>query len=61
MDLEFPKNATIAMIKRSEKYLLPIGATVLEANDRLIVLSDSEDGLSGVNDCLNNRTILQKT
>lgn len=61
VDLKFPKNATIAMIKRNEKYLLPIGSTVLEANDKLVVLSDNEEGLNRVNDCLKNNTILQKT
>lgn len=61
VELEFPKNATIAMIKRNEKYLVPNGSTVLETHDRLVVLSDNEDGLNRVNDCLNKNIVLQKT
>lgn len=61
VDLPFPKNAIIAMIKRKEKYLLPSGSTVLEVDDRLVVLSDNEEGLKNVNDCLNNPSILQKS
>lgn len=50
--LNFPKNAIIAMIKRDGSYVVPNGATVIEANDILIVLSDTQEGLDEVDVCL---------
>jgi cell volume regulation protein A len=52
VDLAFPKNARIAMIKRNGKYITPNGFTIIEANDILLVLSDNEDGFEKVNKCL---------
>jgi potassium/hydrogen antiporter len=52
VDLGFPKNAIIAMIKRNEKYLTPNGATVIDAHDTLVILSENEEGLKHVEDCL---------
>ncbi len=45
VDLGFPKNALIAMIKRDDNYLTPSGATKIEANDDLVIISDSQEGL----------------
>ncbi len=52
VELDFPKNAIIAMIKRKDKYWVPNGSTVIEANDTLIVLSDTQEGLDQVDECL---------
>lgn len=52
VDLAFPKSGSIAMIKRNEKYLTPSGTTIIEANDILIVLSSSEEGINKVIECL---------
>lgn len=52
VDLAFPKQAIIAMIKRNEKYITPNGSTELFPGDTLIVLSDSEEGISKVYECL---------
>lgn len=52
VELGFPKTAIIAMIKREDKYITPNGATGIEANDTLIVLSDKQDGIDKVFDCL---------
>jgi potassium/hydrogen antiporter len=52
VELNFPKNALIAMIKRKEKYITPNGSTVIEANDKLIVLSENQQGIDAVFDCL---------
>lgn len=52
IDLHFPQSAIIAMIKRDEKFITPNGSTIIEANDTLIVLSDSEQGLQQVYDTL---------
>ncbi len=53
LELEFPKTAIIAMIRRGEKYITPTGSTVLESMDVLYVLSDNEEGLARVHECLN--------
>ncbi len=49
VDISFPRSAIIAMIHRSGKYFTPNGATVIEAGDILIVLSDSTQGIDEVN------------
>ncbi|WP_416448480.1 potassium/proton antiporter [Leeuwenhoekiella sp. A2] len=40
VELGFPKNAIIAMIKRDDSYIIPNGTTKIEADDILIVLAD---------------------
>ncbi len=52
VDLSFPKSAIIAMIKREDKYITPNGSTIIEPNDTLIVLSDNQDEIDKVYDCL---------
>lgn len=53
VDIGFPKDAIIAMIKRNDKYLTPSGSTVIEANDSLLILSENQKGIDKVNECLN--------
>ena len=53
IDLGFPKNAIIAMIKRNDKFLTPKGSTVINAGDTLVVLSEDEEGLDDVIKCVN--------
>lgn len=48
VDLDFPKNAIIAMIEREENYLTPNGSTVLQQGDKLIVLTDEQEQLKDV-------------
>ncbi|WP_452230130.1 potassium/proton antiporter [Lacinutrix sp. MEBiC02404] len=43
IELGFPKNAIIAMIKRGESYIIPNGLTKVEADDTLIVLADKPE------------------
>ena len=52
VNIGFPKEAIIAMIKRNGKYLTPSGSTVIEANDNLLILSDNKEGIDKVKDCL---------
>ncbi|WP_442844874.1 potassium/proton antiporter [Leeuwenhoekiella sp. H156] len=54
VELGFPKNAIIAMIKRNDKFLTPKGATVINEGDTLVVLSENEEGLDDVVRCLNS-------
>ncbi len=53
IDLNFPKNFIIAMIKRDNKYITPSGSTVIEPNDIMLVLSDNEEGFDELNICIN--------
>ncbi|WP_025763107.1 potassium/proton antiporter [Dyadobacter tibetensis] len=48
VDLGFPKTAIIAMIKRDNQYITPNGSSIIAANDTLIVLSDSQEGINNV-------------
>lgn len=52
VELNFPKKAIIAMIKRNDKYLTPNGLTKIEANDVFVVISDNQEGMSEVYDML---------
>lgn len=52
VDLNFPRVAIIAMIKRNDKYITPHGSTLIEANDKLIVLANTPKGIDQVYDAL---------
>ncbi len=52
VDLHFPPMAIIAMIKRGDKYITPSGSTQIEAGDKLIILSETQEGLEKVYKCL---------
>ena len=45
VNLELPKTVLIVMVEREDKYFTPRGSTVLEAGDRLTILSDTETNL----------------
>ncbi|WP_373496740.1 potassium/proton antiporter [Aquiflexum sp.] len=48
LEIGFPKNAIIAMIKREGEFITPNGNTSIEKNDQLIVLAESEVSLTNV-------------
>ncbi|WP_266203768.1 potassium/proton antiporter [Pontibacter kalidii] len=52
VDLHFPKGALIVLINRNGKFLTPNGATTLETNDVLFVMTDRDDELTRVNKLL---------
>ncbi len=52
VDIHFPQSTIIAVIKRNDKYITPSGATILQANDSLLVLAENPDDLEKVNACL---------
>lgn len=54
VELSFPKNAIIAMIIRNDNYITPNGATVIEAEDTLIVLADKHEVFEDVHKSLKN-------
>ena len=53
VELGFPKTAIISMIERNDNYTIPTGATILEENDILVILSENEKSLEEVEKCLN--------
>ena len=52
VDLEFPKSASIVMIRRNGVFIRPTGATELKANDILMVLVDKEEDFALVESSL---------
>ncbi len=52
LELNFPKSAIIAMMKRRNKFLTPKGTSVLEADDQLIVLAEDQPSLRAVYETL---------
>lgn len=45
VDINFPKNSLIAMIKRGDKFVMPNGTTIIEEGDKLMVISENEKSL----------------
>ncbi|WP_148782652.1 potassium/proton antiporter [Aquimarina intermedia] len=54
VELAFPSTAIIAMIKRGQSYITPNGSTVIEANDELIILSNSKLAIEQIYGVLEN-------
>ena len=52
VDLNFPKSAFIVMIRRNGEYIRPGGSTEIEAKDILMVLADSQEDFTKVNESL---------
>ena len=57
VELKLPKSTLISIIKRNGKYITPHGATVIEPNDQLFVLSEDKGALSEVFTCLEMQKI----
>jgi potassium/hydrogen antiporter len=53
VDLSFPPNAIIAMIKRDGIFITPNGSTVIEPNDVLLILSDNQEAFEKVEKSIN--------
>lgn len=49
MDLSFPSNAIISCIIRGKNMLVPGGATVIEANDKLLVMTSPDSQKRAIN------------
>lgn len=52
VELGLPLTTEIAIIQRGDKYITPNGATILEENDKLYVLSESKESLNKFFTCL---------
>ena len=53
VELDFPKTAIIAMIKRNGSFLTPKGSTILEPHDTLIILSENKEVIEQIHESLN--------
>ncbi|MBF9253234.1 potassium/proton antiporter [Pontibacter sp. 172403-2] len=52
VELQLPKTSLIVLIDRQGKFVTPIGTTVLEAGDKLLVMTDNEEELGKVSQVL---------
>lgn len=50
--LGLPQTSLIAFIKRNGKFITPNGSTVIEGNDKLVVLTEDKETLEKVYECL---------
>ena len=57
VELGFPKNAIIAMIKREDNYITPNGSTKIEAMDTLIILADRSDIFDEIHNTLKTQKV----
>lgn len=48
VDLQLPKSSLIVLIDRGGKFVTPTGSTMLEANDKLMVMVEKEDEIAAV-------------
>ncbi len=48
VQLEFPKNALIVLIKRAKRYVTPRGDTVIETGDKLMIMIDDKDKIKDI-------------
>ncbi|MDD4148954.1 MAG: potassium/proton antiporter [Bacteroidales bacterium] len=52
MDLSLPDNTLIVLLKRDDKYLVPTGKTVLQKQDKLLIITDDQNALLETYKCL---------
>lgn len=52
LDLGFPRAALIAIIKRKGSFITPNGSTVIEPNDKLVIIAENAESLNLVHKCL---------
>jgi cell volume regulation protein A len=60
VDIDFPLSATIAIIIRNGKYIIPNGYTVFEPGDKLLVLAESKTSLAMVRNCILTETSTER-
>ncbi|MEL7588049.1 MAG: potassium/proton antiporter [Prolixibacteraceae bacterium] len=45
MDIPLPDKTLVVMVKRNDKYFVPTGNTVLQEDDKLLIITDDQDAL----------------
>lgn len=58
VQLGLPKTSLISYIRRDDNYVTPNGSTILEENDKLYVLSENNEALDKVYECLDMKNSL---
>lgn len=46
MDLPLPEKTLVVMVKRNDKYFIPTGKTLLQENDKLLIITDNQEALA---------------
>ena len=52
VDLNFPEKSLIVLIQRNDRYISPTGSTVIEPNDKLIIVAEDKTSLKESFSCL---------
>lgn len=52
VELQFPKTSLIVLINRKDKFITPNGATEIEANDKMMIMTDHEKEIDKINEIL---------
>ena len=52
VELGFPKGSLIVLINRNDQYVTPRGDTIIEAGDRLMVMTDDQQAVKAMKTCL---------
>lgn len=52
LDIGFPREALIAVIKRKSRFITPNGSTIIEPGDTLVIIAENEMSLKLVHKCL---------
>lgn len=52
VELKFPDSSLIVLINRNNAYLTPKGSTTLEANDRLLIMTEDKSEIPKIKSCL---------
>ena len=52
VELGFPKGSLIVLINRNDQYVTPRGDTIIEAGDRLMVMTDDQQAVKAMKACL---------
>jgi potassium/hydrogen antiporter len=52
VELNFPKTSLISLIQRDNKFITPSGSTIIQQNDKLLVVSENKTVLKNVFTCL---------
>jgi len=45
MDMTFPDKTLVVMVKRDQRYFVPTGKTVLNENDKILIITDNHEAL----------------
>lgn len=59
VELQFPKTSLIVLINRKDKFITPNGATEIEANDKMMIMTDHEKEIDKINEILGIHEVIE--